>query len=228
MNTIRRSLLLNPVSRTMVVVGLVLISTLLPGQSAWDAWEETVVRSLHTAEKVTYLSEEAKQVVLFINMARFDGPLFAETFLKTYLEEKQTGRSRYVRSLYRDLEQATGLEPLEPEPDLTAIARDHATSTGEQGRTGHGNFSKRYESLLGNPYQGVAENLAYGHAEAIDIVISLLIDEGIRDLGHRKNMLNPLFNSVGVAISPHRTYRVNCAIGFGARSRSDLNQVPFR
>ncbi|MGW8316738.1 MAG: CAP domain-containing protein [Bacteroidales bacterium] len=160
--------------------------------------------------------KKKKKVILFINMARYDGALFAETFLEAYLTEKDIGRNRYVRSLFRDLNKISGLAPLEPERDLTTIAQEHASATGEAGRTGHGDFNRRFEPLLGNPYQGVAENLAYGHETAIDVVLSLLIDEGIRGLGHRKNILNPRFNAVGVAMRPHRTYRINCVIDFGA------------
>jgi hypothetical protein len=194
----------------------------------WASWDESVVRSLHTAYGYEGLEEEEQKVILFINMARHDGPLFARTFLDAYLKEKNIGRNSYVRSLYRDLKRTEGLTPLEPQQDLIKLAGSHAEATGESGQTGHQNFKQRFEPLMGNPYALVAENLAYGHAEAIDIVISLLIDDGIRDLGHRKNMLHPQFNAVGVAIRPHKTYRVNCVIDFGSRSRSDLNQVPYQ
>jgi uncharacterized protein YkwD len=46
-------------------------------------------------------------------------------------------------------------------------------------------------------------------------------------MGHRRNILNQSYNSVGVAIRPHRSYRVNCVIDFGKKNRSDLNQVPY-
>jgi uncharacterized protein YkwD len=80
---------------------------------------------------------------------------------------------------------------------------------------------------MGNPYYHVGENCSYGYDQAIDIVISLLIDEGVPDMGHRKNTLNDQFNSVGVAIRPHKEYRVNCVIDFGHRNSSSLNEIPF-
>lgn len=209
---------------------LVILFAGIPGMTqsaAWDRWDASVVRRLHTAADTDYLNEEEKKVILFMNMARYDGPLFAETFLETYVEEKGLGKNRYVRSLFRDLKNTSKLDPLIPATDLTALAQEHANTSGEAGRTGHGNFNRRFEPVLGNPYQGVAENLSYGHEQAIDMVLSLLIDEGIRDLGHRKNILNPLFNSVGVAIRPHRSYRIQCVITFGDLSRSGLNEVPY-
>jgi len=73
----------------------------------------------------------------------------------------------------------------------------------------------------------VGENCSYGFETAIDIVLSLLIDEGVKNKGHRQNILSEDFNSIGVAIRPHITYRVNCVMDFGRRDRSGLNQVPY-
>ena len=61
----------------------------------------------------------------------------------------------------------------------------------------------------------------------LSIVITLLIDDGIKGLGHRKNILNESYNSVGVAIRPHKSYRVNCVIDFGSMNRSGLNRIPY-
>ncbi len=194
---------------------------------AWKPWDEQVVRSLHTAFESNLLNGEEQKVILFMNMARYDGSLFARTFLEAYLTEKGIKRNSYVRSLIRDLRKISGLPPLNPRADLIDVADQHAGLTGASGRTGHMNFKERFEPLLGNPYSLVAENLAYGHPAAIDIVISLLIDEGIRDLGHRRNILNPQFNSAGVAIRPHKNYRVQCVIDFGVLPTPDLNRVPF-
>jgi len=196
-------------------------------QSPWDRWDEEVVRKLNTASVSEYLNEEEKKVILFMNMARHDGALFAESFLEPYIRENDMDKSRYVRSLVRDLQKISGHTPLTPEEDLTSIARDHAIRSGNSGHVGHRDFSRRFKPLLGNPYLHVAENCSYGYDRAIDIVITLLIDEDVREQGHRKNILNDSFNSVGVAIRPHKRYRVNCVIDFGRQNRSDLNEVPY-
>jgi uncharacterized protein YkwD len=194
----------------------------------WKHWNEETVRKLHTASEIPYKNEEEKKVILFMNMARYDGTLFAETFLDAYVNHNQMDNSSELRSLYRDLKRIRGLPPLQPRKDLTSVAQEHATRMGESGRTGHQRFKQRFEPLMGNPYQHVGENCSYGYFSAIDIVISLLIDEGVKDLGHRKNILNEGFNSVGVAIRPHKTYRVNCVMDFGAMNPTgDLNEIPY-
>ena len=98
---------------------------------------------------------------------------------------------------------------------LSQAAAGHARRSGRQGRTGHQGFNKRYDPLMGKPYSRIGENCSYGYGKAMDIVLTLLIDEGVSDLGHRRNILSRHFNSVGVAIRPHKTYRVNCVTSFG-------------
>ncbi|MEA3462137.1 MAG: CAP domain-containing protein [Bacteroidota bacterium] len=214
-------------ARNLLLLFLVLPLTLTAQSNPWTAWEADVVRSLNTGSEQEYLNEEEKKVILFMNMARFDGPLFERTFLQSYLQENQQENNSYIRSLRKDLKKTSGLSPLIPEKDLTALAQDHARKSGEKGRTGHGDFNKRFEPLLGNPYNHVGENCSYGYEQAVDIVISLLIDEGIKSLGHRENILAKDFNSLGVAIRPHKTYRTNCVTAFGSRDRSNMNDLPY-
>jgi uncharacterized protein YkwD len=205
-----------------------MVSLAVRAQSdVWDAWDPEVVRQLYTSKDEPYLNEEEKKVVLFMNLARQNGPLFARTFLDAYVEENQVERTSYLRSLYRDLGKTSGLVPLQVKEDLTAVAQGHAQRSGETGHVGHRDMKKRFSHLRGNPYVAWGENCSYGYYEAIRIVLTLLIDEGVEGVGHRKNILNPDFNSVGVAIRPHKKYGVNTVMDFGQDPRTDLNSVPF-
>ena len=207
---------------------LILFTTMVNAQdSPWDRWDAELVSSLYTSKEVPYLNEEEKKVILFMNMARNDGYLFSETFLNAFVEEKQLKNTKYLKSLYRDLKKIKGLSPLYPEEDLTAVAQNHAVKSGKTGHVGHRDMNKRFAHLKGNPYYAWGENCAYGYDEALTIVITLLIDEGVEKVGHRRNILNESYNSVGVAIRPHKTYRVNCVMDFGQKDRSDLNTLPF-
>ena len=215
------------INKICLILLLSLTLPLLAQSNPWHAWDADVVRTLNTAADIEYLNEEEKKVILFMNMARHDGPLFAETFLTFYMRENHVGKNSYTKSLHRDLKKISRLVPLIPEQDLTAVAQGHALKTGEKGATGHNGFKKRFEPLMGNPYTHVGENCSYGYEQAIDIVISLLIDEGVKELGHRHNILAPDFNSIGIAIRPHRSYRTNCVMDFGSRDRSAMNEIPF-
>ena len=213
--------------RDYLIFFLLLPVPMMAQSNPWQAWDAEVVRSLNTAADIEYLNEEEIKMILFMNMARHDGALFTETFLDSYMQENQLDKSSYTKSLRRDLKKITSLVPLIPEQDLTAVAQGHAQKTGEKGTIGHSDFKKRFEPLMGNPYKHVGENCSYGYEQAIDIVISLLIDEGIKSLGHRNNILSPDFNSIGVAIRPHLSYRTNCVMDFGSKDRSDMNELPY-
>lgn len=58
------------------------------------------------------------------------------------------------------------------------------------------------------------ENISYGKATPRDVVIALIIDDGLLSRKHRKNIFNPAFNYAGAAIGPHAGYRTVCSIDF--------------
>ena len=177
-------------------------------------WDESVLEKANTAAGSEYMNEDEQKVIFILNLARADGPLFAETFLKGYLALKEKKSDRYIRSLYRDLQDVKDLPMLQPEKDLYEIAREHAIRSGMKGYEGHRRFKSRYSPVM-KKYMEVGENIYYGKYTPDEIVLQLLIDEGIQDLGHRNNILNPRFNSIGVCIKPHKTFIYNCVMSFG-------------
>ncbi|HKW09984.1 MAG TPA: CAP domain-containing protein, partial [Gemmatimonadaceae bacterium] len=56
----------------------------------------------------------------------------------------------------------------------------------------------------------ISENMTFGPATAHDVVAALLIDDGITDRGHRKNILDPDVKTVGISCGPHKSFRVMC------------------
>jgi uncharacterized protein YkwD len=67
-----------------------------------------------------------------------------------------------------------------------------------------------------------SENVDYGSfTTGRDVVIDLLIDDGVPDRGHRRNIFDPSARVVGVACGRHRRFGSLCvadqAGGFTAR-----------
>ncbi len=219
----------------MKYLTFILFVLLLPGMhglqpleaqdfTEFGSWADSVLARANTAADSEFLNRDEKKVIMLVNMARLDGPLFAETLLKEYLVLKGKDGNAYTRSLYRDLRKVQNLPLLLPEKDLYRIARDHAITSGKKGYQGHKGFKRRYDPAL-TKYMEVGENIYYGRYTPEEIVLQLLIDEGVRDLGHRMNLLNPRFNSIGVAIKPHKNFEYNCVMSFGMLPRSYMDYV---
>lgn len=180
-------------------------------------WTKEELESANTAKDVDYLTDDEKQVIMLCNLARCNGPKFAKTYLDKWLEGKT--RNEYTRSLYEDLSKITKLPMLKPNEILYSTAKKHAIDMGETGQQGHDSsdgtsFGKRVMKVYG-PHL-IGENCSYGIQDPQEMVIVLLIDDGVKNLGHRKNILNEQFNEIGVSIKPHNSiYKFNSVLDFG-------------
>ena len=93
---------------------------------------------------------------------------------------------------------------------LHAAAWDHVVDQGPTGQTGHvgANGSTFRERIERRGRQGslIGEVINYGDETPRMTVIQLVIDDGVADRGHRRNLFNPDFKVAGAAIGPHRGY----------------------
>jgi uncharacterized protein YkwD len=60
----------------------------------------------------------------------------------------------------------------------------------------------------------VSENISTLEVDPRQVVIQLLIDDGVPDRGHRKNLFNPELHQAGAGHAPHRDYRVVTVIDY--------------
>jgi uncharacterized protein YkwD len=161
-------------------------------------------------------TEEEIKLLVLINYCRTEPKQFLNEYVRPYLEENELENVPESRSLVRALEKLKPLKPMQFADDLQTVAREHAVDMGKKGLTGHKGFSSRYKKHA-NRYDEVAENCSYGFDGALDILMQLLIDEDIADLGHRKNLLASAYNYIGIHIAPHKTEVWNCVMAFGGK-----------
>jgi len=181
-------------------------------------WTDSTLSISNSAADVAYMSEEEKKVIFYINLCRINPPLFASTYLNDYLKEKEIKKDKVVKDLIDDLENSYARGLLLPSEALTIVARAQAKDMGNTGRTGHNSsdgksFQERI-SELALTFQGINENANYGQEFALDIVIDLLIDRDVPNVGHRRNILDDDMKFAGVAIEPHKKWRFNCVQDF--------------
>jgi len=162
---------------------------------------------------------QPEEVLKIMNEARTDPQGFLSSRLMPFVKENELEGNPYAQSLMEALRVAKPTKPLQLSPVLTKLARGHALDMGEKGEVGHTSsngttFENRIRKKIKTGM--IAENCDYGNAEPLDIVMSLLIDDGITSLGHRKNILHPGLNFVGIAIEKHKTYEMNCVMDFSS------------
>jgi uncharacterized protein YkwD len=117
-----------------------------------------------------------------------------------------------VDEAIRFLRSAQPLQPLTLSPGMCRGAADHCASQ-VGGAIGHGNPASRM-NRYGNWAAAWGENIAYGKTNARDIVMALIIDDGLRARKHRANIFAAKFNYAGAAYGPHARYGSVCSIDF--------------
>ncbi len=197
--------------RAFILFSFFLPSTCLPGQygpllEPADYFAPEEIARASTAKDLNYLYEEEKNIFLYTNLARTCPRKFYKLYesyvMLKYGEPKLTS-NRYYTTLTETLKEMKAVDVLSPDTRMYKLAECWAIESGEKGVIGHD------RKLCEAGYAG--ENCAYGYHTGLDNVMALLIDEGIKNLGHRKNMLREDYKGLGVAIRKHKSYRF-CAV----------------
>jgi uncharacterized protein YkwD len=151
-------------------------------------------------------------------LSRFDGHLL-ERPGRPHLRTDEGAAA--VREAIASLKARRPVPPLRWSKGLTAAAADHVRDQGPIGGLEHRGTDNSTPSGRARRYgrwiQGIAENIAYGENPAREVVIQLLVDDGVADRGHRDNMLHPDWGAAGVACGRHRRYQQICVMDYATR-----------
>ena len=176
--------------------------TTTPIQSTdFPQWNDPKYQVANTGKNEDYLTNEEKKVFYYLNLVRMNPKLFADA----YLNNLKNSKDYYESSLYKELQRLKPLPILKPNRKLFESAQCHAIESGKSGYTGH-NRKKCKQFFMG-------ECIHYGESDALEIVISLLIDKSVKSLGHRKICLGD-YSELGVSIQPHKIYGENSVLDF--------------
>lgn len=217
------------------ILGLSCLILLLAEMTfASEVWDP----DLDTGRTSIFLSEVEKDLILEVNKARANPAAYAEEYLvpmREYFNGKlyqEPGGLLYqtneglgaLEECIRVMNAQKPLDVLLPSEGMTRAARDHVEDTGPEGIIGHvgsdaSTFDERisryviWESLIG-------ENISYGEGSAREIVIQLLVDDGVASRGHRDNLLTESFEYIGVAIGRHSGFDHICVMDFAVAAKN--------
>ncbi len=171
-------------------------------------WLEAKYNAARTAAKEDYLSREEQNIFYYLNLARMNPPLFAETFLERFMQENEYHNNPSTRSLFNELMNLQPLSIIKPNKKMWELAQCHAIESGKTGYTGHERV-KRCDKGYG------AESCYYGEDaySGLKIVLQLLIDGDIKTLDNRKVCLGD-YQSMGVSIQLHKTNSYGAVLDF--------------
>ena len=126
------------------------------------------------------------------------------------------------------LQEQKEVNPLTKEIKLSYAAQDLVTDIGERGVVSHqdkdGNYmSERIEKYCEWDYCA-NEVIEVSSKSATDILISLLVDDGIRDKLNRRALFQNVYNYVGISCGPHTEYEIVTVLVFagGIRPKGTL------
>ena len=126
------------------------------------------------------------------------------------------------------LEKQEPVNPLTKEIKLSYAAQDLAKDIGERGIVSHqdkdGSYvSERIEKYCEWDYCA-NEVIEVSSRNVKDILISLLVDDGVRDRPDRRALFQNIYNYVGISCGPHTEYEIVTVLVFagGIRPKGTL------
>ena len=177
-------------------------------------WTTEEIDKANTAANLKSLGQTERNIVLYINLARLNG----EKFWQTIGEKSARGSDEYVSSLKATLATTKNLPMLIPDANLIAAATAHAkdlriTNTFSHQSSDGTSFGDRIHKY----YSGgnIGETISAGMADALSIVMQLLVDDNSESLGHRKILLGSSYAAIGVKRVTHEQWRYVTVIDFG-------------
>jgi hypothetical protein len=166
-------------------------------------WNNPKYLACNTAKNTPYLTENEQQIIYILNLARMDPQLFCRTVLPLayQISGVDTSSAYYYKSLVTEMSAMKPVKILVPDMACFESAWCHALSSGTRSYVGHQRQTP--ECLKKKRFNG--ECCMYGSSSPLDIVLSLLIDEGVESLGHRKICLGS-YGKMSASLQPHKGY----------------------
>jgi len=219
------------------IIILLLSSLFWFGSPENQTEEKSWPAELNTAKDTPYLNDLEREVIHELNKVRSNPKRYSEE----YIEELFTAfkDNLYIYPGQDPVKSKEGIKPLMeciqvlrntvPLPILSpaeGLAKASRILVNDQqfGGIGHitrnGSTPQKRIEKYGEWNINSGEDIAYGSFEARQIVIALLIDDGVPDRAHRKNILNKRYKYAGVSYGKHPSYNSMCVIDYAGEYKT--------
>jgi len=174
----------------------------------------------------------ASEVVAEMSLARTAPQQYAQIVASRLVGYRGVEGEKVVREAVRFLEKSRPLPPLAYSDGIAQGALTHVLDMGPAGGRGHrgSNGSQPWDRMarFGQWIGHAGENIDYGVRDARAIVIRLIVDDGVKGRGHRKNIFSKNFRVAGAAAGFHAQYGRMTVIDFAGAFVETPGRVAVR
>lgn len=187
-----------------------------------DSRDTSIWNRLSSSSSFLILSEQEQKFYYWTNLLRKNPAKFNEMVVQEFLKQFPEVNSADAKSLIAELKRSpTNLSFLNPDDGLFKMASTHATDLkkrngiiSHQSASGK-NFVQRIKEQ--GAYKCGAENLFAGSPDPLEALVLLLIDQGVKNKGHRRNLLDPTFTLMGASFKSINAKKVVLVQEFGCK-----------
>lgn len=133
-----------------------------------------------------------------------------------------------AREAMGELIETSPVRTVSPSNALARSAFDHAADLGSSGEMSHRGSDGSTPSMRMQRYlpqvRSTAEVITFGPADAESVLIDLLVDDGVRDRGHRRILLDSRYTIAGAGCAPHRSFGTVCVIDLASTTATSTRQ----
>ena len=164
-----------------------------------------------------------KQVIIETNRIRTNPKAYIP-ILEKYLEnfddniltrpdkneciETQEGPKAYKEAI-EFLKNQKPINEIEFDEEASKVAEEYAKVLSNSGEEENGedefHIEQRVEKYLDYDY-AISENIDFGGSNGIEVIVNLLVDDGVKLRTHRENLFSNKFQYYGVAVATHPEY----------------------
>ncbi len=188
---------------------IILLTTISLSNVFAQNWTNNQLIAANTAANASGLTNEEKNVFLYLNLARLYPSDFARIELKAHLGDKYSNSSAlnwYENGLKSLLLSMSPIHAITYSSNMYQLAKCFSDETARSGIIGH--------DRVNCPKGYYGECCSYGSSTGKEIILQLLIDDGVSSLGHRKICLSLEYFSMGPSINTHKQYSNCCVLDF--------------
>lgn len=170
-----------------------------------EMWRTYTSRDTNSAKNTTWLTPSERKIYYYLNLARLNPRGFCDRYVAPKL--RYDSSNVYLLTLIDYMYTMKPRNAVVPDKVQFENAKCHATSSGKLGYVGHQRQSKTCHSSFSG------ECCSYGLSDPLEVVLQLLIDNGVPSLGHRYICLG-WYEKCGIALAPHSGYGTNVVLDF--------------